>query len=105
MTTPFSTDRVSLGRPAICQLLTLTGSARVEVIVGSSVCGTAFCPNLVSQLPIISLRNSPLQRNIERIKQKNSTVRANEKLHKITQDTKNTLNMDSRKFTQKHWKV
>ena len=37
---PFSTDRVSLGRPAICQFLILTGSARIENRLAPSVWGT-----------------------------------------------------------------
>ena len=53
--TPFSMDSVSLGRPAICQFLILTGSPRIEIRLEPDVWGTlnfvkAFCQDSTNSI-------------------------------------------------------
>lgn len=57
--TPFSTDRLSLGKPAICQLRTFTGSLIVSTRFGWSVWGTLYLSNCLIHSAVISCRNSP----------------------------------------------
>jgi len=56
---PFSTLRLSLGRPAICQLRIFTGSLRVSVSRQCSLCGTPISSHFSTQLCTIDIRYSP----------------------------------------------
>ena len=56
---PFSTDSVSLGRPAICQFLILTGSPRIEKRLALSVCGTFDSISVACQDSTSAVRYSP----------------------------------------------
>lgn len=62
--TPFSTDRLSLGSPAICQLRTLTGSDNVAIRVGSLVRGTLFSSSFLTHSSCMSDRYFPWRKNI-----------------------------------------
>ncbi len=56
---PFSTDRVSLGRPDICQFLILTGSPNIENRLAASVCGTLNSTKEPCQDSTRAVRYSP----------------------------------------------
>ena len=59
MTIPFSTESVSRGSPANCQLRMLTGSPRILRMVELGVCGNDFATNDFIQSAIIAVRYSP----------------------------------------------
>ena len=59
VTIPFSTESVSRGSPANCQLRMLTGSPRILRMVELGVCGNDFATNDFIQSAIIAVRYSP----------------------------------------------
>ena len=65
-TTPFSTDSVSFGRPAICHCRILTGSPRVEMRVAEWLWGALYSESLSCHWWTSLVRYSPWERVRER---------------------------------------